>query len=159
MNKGFSKFASFQTVEDRSNKGMHRSARRRPHKWQFSPGEEEICVAYTILRRVLKAARKRNQAPQLTKRIEHFIRSEISRYSELQKEIYSELREWNERYVGTGRTYPKSLLFPRHEKSLQQGRQEFEIALEWFKRWERQIKSPRKPRNTRVKRYTTPSSV
>jgi transcriptional regulator with XRE-family HTH domain len=121
--------------------------------------EQEVCVAYTILRRALKAARKRNQIQEFTKRIEHFIRSEISRYSELQKEVYRELRQWNERYVGTGRTYPKSFLFPRDEKSLEQGHQEFETAKEWFREWEKQIKSPQRPRNTRGKRYTASSSV
>ena len=121
--------------------------------------EHEICVAYTILRRVLKAARKRNQVPQFTKRLEYFIRNEISCYSELQEEIYSELRAWNERYVGTGRTNPKSFLFPRNEESFEQGHQEFETARDWFNKWEKEIKSPQKPRSTPARRYTAAKKV
>ena len=113
----------------------------------------EVCTAYIFLQRVLQAASKKNAfaVSQFRHRLEHFIRSEIHQFGELRDEVYRELREWNERYVGTGRSFPKTLLFPRDEKVLEQGRQEFEAAIEWLKEWEKgtKTKSPDPKRDAR----------
>ena len=107
----------------------------------------EVCTAYIFLQRALQAASKRNAVPQFRHRLEHFIRSEIHQFGELRDEVYRELREWSERYVGTGRCYPKSFLFPRDAASFKQGRRDFDAAGKWLKEWEKQV-GPPKPRTS-----------
>ena len=109
----------------------------------------EVGTAYSFLQRALQAASKKNvfAVSQFRHRLEHFVRSEIHRFGELRDEIYRELREWNERYVRTGRCHPKSFLFPRDPASFEQGRREFDAAGKWFKEWEKQI-GPPKPRTS-----------
>jgi transcriptional regulator with XRE-family HTH domain len=114
----------------------------------------EVCTAYIFLQRALQAASKRNAfaVSQFRHRLEDFIRSEIHQFRELRDEVYAELRNWNERYVGTGRSYPKSLLFPRDTADFEKGRQEFKAAIEWRKEWEKQI-GPPKLRTSLAGRY------
>ena len=130
--------------------------------------EMEVCVAAAWLVHILEAARQRNQIPQLRKRLERFIQSEFAHYPELRDEVYRELREWNERYVGTGRCYPKTFLFPRDPALFERLRQLLERAPEWMAEWEKQIlppkpkkatKRPQKPRSTHAKRHTASSTV
>jgi DNA-binding XRE family transcriptional regulator len=137
-------YSDFRTAQDK---------RLEPLKSYRDEPEMEICVAYILLRRALQAAKKRNEVPQFRHRLERIIRSEIHQFGELRDEIYSELREWNERYVGTGRTFPKSLLFPRDAASFEQGRQEFEQAVKWVADWEKQI-PPRRPKPRKITRRT-----
>jgi len=107
----------------------------------------EVCMAYNFLQRALEAASKRNAfaVSQFRDRLTRFIRSEIHEFRELREEVYAELRNWNERYVGTGWCYSKGLLFPRTTADFEKSRREFDAAGKWVKAWEKQI-GPPKPR-------------
>ena len=128
--------------------------------------EMEICVAAGLLVQILEAARQKNQVPQFRKRLERFIQSELAHFAELRDGVYREIREWNERYVGTGRTFPKTFLFPRDAALFERPRQLLERAPEWLSEWEKHVpppkkatKRPQKPRVAHAKRHTAPTSV
>ena len=63
------------------------------------------------------------------KRLEHFVRSEISRFRDLQDEVYGEIRQWGERNVGTGMSYPKNFLFPRSSEPFRRGKKRADKAI------------------------------
>jgi transcriptional regulator with XRE-family HTH domain len=120
-----------------------RSRDLRPLALHRDEPEMEICVAAGLLVHLLEAARQKNQVSQLQKRLERFVQSELAHFPELRDEVYQELREWNERYVGTGRTFPKTFLFPRDPALFERLRQLLERAPEWIAEWEKQV-PPRK---------------
>lgn len=79
--------------------------------------EMEIGVAADLLCRCLKAAYVRDDVKAVSdfrKRLEWYVRSEISRFAGLRDEVYQEIRQWGEENVGEGKSYPKTFLFPRN---------------------------------------------
>jgi DNA-binding XRE family transcriptional regulator len=102
--------------------------------------EMEIGVAYDLLCRTLKAAHARNQVPQFMHRLEHFVRSEVGRFAKLRDEVYHEIRQWGEENVGSGKSYPKSFLFPRSTEAFERGRLKFKQAITALKEREKAIK-------------------
>jgi DNA-binding XRE family transcriptional regulator len=93
--------------------------------------EMEIGVAADLLHRVLDAARKRDikALSDFQKRLEHYVRSEISRFRDLQDEVYQEIRQWGERNVATGKSYPKNFLFPRSLEPFKRGKKRADKAI------------------------------
>ena len=83
--------------------------------------ELEIATAYDLLHRTLDAARARNTlaVSDFRKRLEHYVRSELHCFPDLRDEVYEEIRRWGEKNVATGKSYPKSILFPRGVKLFQ----------------------------------------
>ena len=76
-------YADYEAAQDKELKPL------RPYR---DESEMEVCVAYRLLRRVLRAARKRNEVPQFQKRLERFIRGELANYGELRDEVHQKLR-------------------------------------------------------------------
>ena len=93
--------------------------------------EMDILVAADILHRVLEAARKRDvkAVSDFQKRLEHYVRSEISRFRDLQDEVYREIRKWGEENIGTGKSYPKNFLFPRSTEPFKRGKKRADKAI------------------------------
>jgi transcriptional regulator with XRE-family HTH domain len=80
----------------------------RPHGFYRHVPEMKVIVAGDLLVRVLQRAHKRNSVPEFIHRLEWFIRSEISKFGDLQEEVYTEIRKHD---------WPKGgFLFPRDEK-------------------------------------------
>ena len=81
--------------------------------------EMEIDVAADLLHRVYDAAQAKDMlaVSDFRRRLEFYIRSEIHRFPELRDQVYAEIRKWGEENVATGKSYPKSFLFPRSKES------------------------------------------
>ena len=96
--------------------------------------EMEIGVAADLLHRVLEAARKEGRqdvkaVSDFQKRLERYVRSEISHFRDLQDDIYSEIRRWGEENVATGKSYPKNFLFPRSTEPFKRGKKRADKAI------------------------------
>ena len=93
--------------------------------------EMEIGVAYGLLCRVLQAARARDvkDVVDFQKRLEWYVRSEVGHFRELQDAVYGEIQQWNRENVGTGKSYPKTFLFPRSAKPFELGQRKFDEAI------------------------------
>ena len=81
----------------------------------------EVQVAGDLLHRTLEAANARDMlaVSDFLKRLEYFVRSEIHRFPKLRDQVYAEIRKWGEENVATGKSYPKSFLFPRSVEPFQ----------------------------------------
>jgi hypothetical protein len=81
--------------------------------------EMEIDVAADLLHRVYDTAQAKDMlaVSDFRRRLEDFIRREIHRFPELRDQVYAEIKEWGEKNVATGKSYPKNFLYPRSVKT------------------------------------------
>jgi hypothetical protein len=108
--------------------------------------EMEIGVAADLLHRVLDAARTRDvrAVSDFQKSLDDFVRREVSRFRELQDEVYQEIRQWGEENVGTGKSYPKNFLFPRSTEPFKRGKQRADKAIAAIEDRKKRLKTIKK---------------
>jgi hypothetical protein len=115
--------------------------------YQVEP-EMEIGVAYDFLCRVLEAAKEQgvNAVSGFLHRLEAYVRSEVGHFTELQDAVFGEIRQWGKENVATGKSYPKSFLFPRSAEPFKRGQERFEKAIQAIAaREKRMARLPRRP--------------
>jgi hypothetical protein len=63
------------------------------------------------------------------RRLDDFVRREVSHFRDLQDEVYREIRQWGVENVGTGKSYPKNFLFARSTEPFKRGKQRADKAI------------------------------
>ena len=116
--------------------------------------ELKVIVAGDLLARVLQAAHKRNLVPQFIHRLEWFVRAEVSKFGDLQEEIYVEIRKHD---------WPKGgFLFPvtkKYSNARSAGRRRLGRSSPRERNTSRATNLSERVYNCRAKRYTAEKNV